>query len=317
LESSPQLEINREKSHAFSEQRVLSMAQPQQRTFQANTDQIQTLRIKKGWSVGELAERACCSTRTINSLMQGSPVLISTLSKLAKAFAVPVEDLLPAGAILLPNQGAIARAPGRIEVQIKYAASIHEFDETNQLLSLLTLLKSLIKAKDDIDVIRVESGSVLITLSMSIYDASSLCFIHRFDKSLMPGIEAVSATDLGPYQGLYHFEINSKAFLRFANRSLWLTRAVVLCNCLIAAIVLVAVWISTGIQQGHGDDISLRLAAIGVVACLLCAACATVALHGAARRARHSMWMARGDLETIMRDRIRRGGEEFYDFPPR
>ena len=148
------------------------------RYYRVRGDRLKALRIDKGWSIEELAARAICSVRTIQSAEKSSRTVLATIAKLAKALAVEVRELMadPPPAF----QEVPERATGRIEVHINLNISFENFDETEPLILFIEELSRQAATKGAIVVNGVASGSVAIILSMDREDATSL--ILRFSE---------------------------------------------------------------------------------------------------------------------------------------
>jgi transcriptional regulator with XRE-family HTH domain len=75
------------------------MADPQKdRTVTPDGGAIQRLRIEKGWRLEDLAEKANCSLKTVESVERGAKVYPYTLSRLAGALGVEVSTLVAGSA---------------------------------------------------------------------------------------------------------------------------------------------------------------------------------------------------------------------------
>jgi transcriptional regulator with XRE-family HTH domain len=103
--------------------------------FKANVKEIESLRIARGWSSRQrLAEKAIISLRTIDSIMAGENALLSTFTKIAKAFDVPVESILE-------DYEKPESCKGRVwEITIQIRTPYAEFDETKDLPLLISEL---------------------------------------------------------------------------------------------------------------------------------------------------------------------------------
>src|SRR5262245_33901665 len=85
-----------------------------------NATVIKTLRTKKGWSQEQLADKAGCGKRTVESLESGKCCYLFTLTNIADALAVAVPTLLP--------ETAPAKPVGkRFEVEIKLTLPFDQF----------------------------------------------------------------------------------------------------------------------------------------------------------------------------------------------
>ena len=140
-----------------------------QRTFKPDAEKIDKLRVQKGWALPDLARKACVSNRTIDSIMLGNEVVISTLAKVANAFDAPVDSLIV---------GYVAEPPvktKRFTVAFRMAVEYEEFDEAKDLIQFLAALQKLLDPMNDrMDVLDVVHGSVTIEINMSVPDIMKL-----------------------------------------------------------------------------------------------------------------------------------------------
>ena len=138
---------------------------------------IQRLRIKKGWRVEDLAKKARCSVKTVKNFESSENAFLFTLKKFADALGVEVPVLIKSETPPEPQKEATAELPRkerRFKMQITVDFPFEEFDESVQLSGLVTMLKQIINAKDEMVVIGVAEGSTVITLEMSEYDIERL-----------------------------------------------------------------------------------------------------------------------------------------------
>ncbi len=151
------------------------------RTVKADGQAIQRLRVAKGWNVADLAKKAkCskCSLKTVENVERGASVYLFTLGRIAEALGIECGELLKSAT----PPAATPPKERRFEVQIKLLIPYEEFDQSEQLGSLIDVLKRLILmgGGGDINVVAVGHGSTLITLDMNEEDAES--FILTFVK---------------------------------------------------------------------------------------------------------------------------------------
>lgn len=149
--------------------------QAQGRTVRPDAEAIKRLRLEKGWRAEDLARKALCSQKTIENVERGANVYMFTLAKVAKALGVAYQTLLP-----VPTPTSEPQPQQRrIDVQITLSIPFQEFDESEQLVSFIELLKRLLPARDEIHVKAVTEGSVLITLELSAEDATNLLLAYE------------------------------------------------------------------------------------------------------------------------------------------
>ncbi|MBX6316150.1 MAG: helix-turn-helix transcriptional regulator [Isosphaeraceae bacterium] len=142
--------------------------QAKSRTVRPDAEAIKRLRLGKGWRVEDLARQAKCSVKTVENVERGSNVYLFTLGKFAKALGVDYRSLLP-------DTGPAPEPPQRrFEVQIKLSIPFEDFDESEQLVGFIELLKRVLSARDEIGVKAVTDGSVVITLELGEEDVASL-----------------------------------------------------------------------------------------------------------------------------------------------
>jgi transcriptional regulator with XRE-family HTH domain len=151
-------------------------------SFQPNLDKIESFRIKRGWTIDDLAAKAVCSPRTINSLKKGNRVQIKTVRKIAKAFGVSFESLL-IGYVETPNE----KGP-RVTIRIELGIPFGSFTSSAKM-EFRDLLIALLQSTDGINVTSVVAGSTIITLDMSARDAFRLIYLARATRDHDLGIE--------------------------------------------------------------------------------------------------------------------------------
>ena len=139
------------------------------RTVSPDGSAIQRLRLEKGWRVIDLARKTYCSDKTVASAERGENIYVVTLSKIATALGVELTTLL---------KGELPAAPTnkerRLQVQITLDIPLQKVEESDALDRILTKLKQIIHAADEMIVVGVEDGSTIITLEMSIEDIERL-----------------------------------------------------------------------------------------------------------------------------------------------
>jgi transcriptional regulator with XRE-family HTH domain len=168
--------------------------QAKSRTVRPDADAIKRLRLGKGWRVEDLARQAKCSVKTVENVERGSNVYLFTLGKIAKALGVDYRSLLP-------DTGPAPEPPQRrFEVQIKLSIPFEEFDESEQLVGFIELLKRVLSARDEIGVKAVTDGSVVITLELSEEDIASL--IDAYNNAALDDLNVLTFGVLDPHNDL-------------------------------------------------------------------------------------------------------------------
>lgn len=155
------------------------------RTFKPDVAKIERLRIQKGWALPDLAAKACVSKRTIDSIMLGKEVVISTISRVAKALGVSPDELI-AGfdqEPVLPPKGKRFEVAFRIDVRFQgdeaHDLDFEEFDEASDLLAFLEKLTKLIAPLlGGIEVTGVEKSSVTVRVRMTREDVLSVLKLY-------------------------------------------------------------------------------------------------------------------------------------------
>lgn len=137
-----------------------------QKYFRPDVEAIERLRINKGWALPTLAERAVVSKRTIDSIMAGNEVVISTLTKLAKALNVPVDSLDV-------DRAKRAEPPpdGRFfEMTIRLRVPFDQFDETRDLFRIIDGLGRKFGPRGELVVEETMRSSVRVRLALSSFE---------------------------------------------------------------------------------------------------------------------------------------------------
>ena len=150
---------------------------PKSGMVKPNGEAIRRLRTEKGWRVEDFMKKTGCSKRTHENIERGAIARILTLRLFAEALGVNFPALLaePLAAIEQPAEPKERRR----QVVITVSFPFEEFDESEQLWSLIQSLTKQIAAKDAVIVLRVANGSTIITLEMSEADLQQLmnCFL--------------------------------------------------------------------------------------------------------------------------------------------
>jgi transcriptional regulator with XRE-family HTH domain len=142
------------------------------RTVKPAGDTIRRLRLEKGWDVSEMATRAGCTVKTVESVEASSPCFLFTLTGFSKAFGLPDNSQLLAEPASPPKPAV--RQGSRIQLKMRFKFPYTDFDFTDQLVKIIRFLIRLIDPDGDIEVVGVAPGSVIVTLEMEVQDAHKL-----------------------------------------------------------------------------------------------------------------------------------------------
>lgn len=140
------------------------------RSVKPNGEAITRLRKAKLWRVEDLAKRAGVSAKTVESVERGANVYMFTLAKFATAFKVENSVLIAGGEV--PPE--LPKTQRRIEVNLTISIPFEEFDQSEQLISLIQSLKAVVNAQDHIELTGLMASSTVVTLEMSEADVHSL-----------------------------------------------------------------------------------------------------------------------------------------------
>lgn len=143
---------------------------PKSRTVRPDGDQIKRLRQAKLWRVEDLARHAKCSVKTVENVERGGNVYMFTLAKFATALGIE-NSVLIAGGEMPPEPPKKER---RIEVNLTISIPFEDFDQSDQLVSLIEKLTAVVKAQDHIELTGLMAGSTIVTIEMSEPDVHSL-----------------------------------------------------------------------------------------------------------------------------------------------
>ncbi len=109
-----------------------------QKYFQADIKKLESLRIARGWSREQFADKAIVSTRTLDSILAGKQAVLSTLSKLAKALDTPVQTIVDG----FEQESPQRPADRRWTITITISGPYDKYDETKDLPEFLTKILS-------------------------------------------------------------------------------------------------------------------------------------------------------------------------------
>lgn len=148
------------------------------RTVTPNGPRFLRLRTEKCMTIEEFAEKADCSSKTINRLERSRPALLKTIRGIAECFEVPISELVAAPQPLLDEAEPHQRDPNapitdndRLFVVVRLLIPYEDFDECDQLLDFLTDFVKRIGSIARIEFQLVRNGSTLIDLRVTIADA--------------------------------------------------------------------------------------------------------------------------------------------------
>lgn len=188
-----------------------------QRTYKPDVERIDRLRLKKGWALPDLAAKACVSNRTIDGIMKGNEVVISTLRKVARALEVSPDTLIAGGGDIEENpyKGGMFKVAFRIDVRIvdgiPLDVKFEDFDETTDLLAFLDKLTKLIAPlAGPVEVVGVSPSSVLVIVEMTQIDILSVLELYVGNNlqlhNLFQAMQILATEEefLGKQAGEYH-----------------------------------------------------------------------------------------------------------------
>jgi transcriptional regulator with XRE-family HTH domain len=136
---------------------------PKSRTVRPDGEKIKRLRQAKLWRVEDLARHAKCSVKTVENVEHGGNVYMFTLAKFATALGVENASLIAGGEV----PAVPPKKERRIEVNLTISIPFDDFDQSDQLVSLIEKLTAVVKAQDHIELTGLMAGSTIITLEMS------------------------------------------------------------------------------------------------------------------------------------------------------
>src|SRR5665213_3367904 len=120
---------------------------PKSRTVRPDGEKIKRLRQAKLWRVEDLARHAKCSVKTVENVERGGNVYMFTLAKFATALGVENASLIAGGE--MPAESP--KKERRIEVNLTISIPFDDFDQSDQLVSLIEKLTAVVKAQDHIE----------------------------------------------------------------------------------------------------------------------------------------------------------------------
>ncbi len=141
--------------------------QPQKtwRAFPVNGEALRRLRAAKGWETLSLANRAGCSEKTVSNLERGGRAAFPhTIRRLAMALGVEPQAII-ADAFTPPEPGVQLLKGKTVEIKL-----VLNIDDVSAVTPLLQQLIELAEAQGQIEVKKMEKGSVIVTLEMDVAD---------------------------------------------------------------------------------------------------------------------------------------------------
>jgi transcriptional regulator with XRE-family HTH domain len=158
---------------------------------------LKAKRRSLGWTVVHLAEKAGCSKRSVTNAQAGRPVLMSTLTAIALALGANFGDMLAAQTAEVPKAGMF-----RLQVVLQANMEVFARDPARKMF--LQLLRMLVPDPEDIQIINVTEGSVIITLETSERNMLRLVALwpsfneHAFNavRDLPEGLEYIRGNDI-------------------------------------------------------------------------------------------------------------------------
>lgn len=131
------------------------------RTRAVDGQKLTELRLAKGLSVEDLAEKSKVSEKTIRSMQKGARCYINTVRVVAAALGVQCATLLTGDPPAPPHSS------DRIRVVIHLPRNLKEFDQADELRQILESLQTLLGGDLEMDVQDIESGSIIVTFEMN------------------------------------------------------------------------------------------------------------------------------------------------------
>jgi transcriptional regulator with XRE-family HTH domain len=129
----------------------------------ANGEAIQRLRIARGWTLKQLAEKPPrCSEKTIRSAEQSKPMQMFTLKNIATKLGVNYTDIVTGIIPPEPEKPKVRTWEFKVTVSTPY----EEFDEADDLLKFMSLLMKRIGG-EPMELTSVSPGSTEITVKMT------------------------------------------------------------------------------------------------------------------------------------------------------
>ena len=139
-------------------------AEPWGRTVKVRKGVITSLRIEKGWRIEDLARKAICSVGTVTNCERGKPVMVVTVSKIAKALGVEVQSLLERD----DQIGDDPPTPEKLSTgSVKLGAQFEKFDESSDLFAIMEAVTKKFGPHSQIVVLYVSKGTVTIGLGFA------------------------------------------------------------------------------------------------------------------------------------------------------
>lgn len=141
------------------------------RTLAIKGDRLKRLRIQQGWSVEELATKAVCSVKTIQSAENSKKMYMSTITKIANALNIKAYVLLAevnlADPPPPPEWKEIIESKERMfGFFILVNIDFKEVDESVQVPEIVNGVVEAASPQKDVYVVAVRSGSLIVCFAM-------------------------------------------------------------------------------------------------------------------------------------------------------
>lgn len=143
---------------------------------------LKRYREAKGWSQQVLAEKAIVCIKTLSSLEQGNPALLSTFGKIAKALGVEPGELIEGhGPDPSPNSSAAVPTENLAAIKLTLSIPFQYFNEMVDVGRVEAFLMAVINSKNAIVITDVSPGSVKLTMLVDEDDVPRLlqAFVDR------------------------------------------------------------------------------------------------------------------------------------------
>lgn len=170
-----------------------------------NGNAIRTLRMRVPLTQDELAKKSGKSKRTIERLERGLPAQPCTLRSVANVLGVEPCQIMDHSA-LPPNFGESSSTipvspsaypePGDMRLDLHVG---HDFDKytEKQYEELGRAIVKALQIQDEVKVVRMKEGSVIVTVDLKAADGERLASLIRDEQLLEHGVLSVQLTALG------------------------------------------------------------------------------------------------------------------------
>jgi transcriptional regulator with XRE-family HTH domain len=144
------------------------------RTLPTNGMHAQMLRMTRGMTQEQLAEKSGVGRRKITDIENGNGAEFWLLTEVAKALGVSVEELVPSF-VSLPGAPPSPPHEEKITFNMSFSVDAKAFD-ADKVAQLLKHLKELFGGSRDIEVRQVKAGSLVVTGDMFSDDFPDLLY---------------------------------------------------------------------------------------------------------------------------------------------